>query len=87
MLFEKCGCEGEECSYTPGQFTEIVAVSDVTELFSRIYDTVNSLRKIFCCISTVAPLDGTSTMCNNPSDDGEPEEDPTESFGEFPGGP
>ena len=82
---KKCGCEGEECPYTPGWFTEIVAVS--VQLFSRIFDTVNSLRKIFCCISTVAPLDGTSAICNNPSDDSEPEEDSTESFGEFPSRP
>ena len=86
MLFD-CSCEGEECSYTPGRFTEIVAVSDVTQLFSRIYDTINSLRKICCCISTMAPLDGTSTMCNNPSDDGKPEEVPTESFTEIPSPP
>jgi len=76
LLFERCGCEGKECFYTPRWITEIVAVSDVTQLFSRI----------FCCISTVAPLDGKSTMCNNPSDD-EPEEDSTESFGEPPSGP
>ena len=78
-----------QTTYNPEWFTEIVVVSDVTQLFSRIYDTINFLRKICCCsnISTVAPLDGASTMCNNPSDDGEPEEDSTESFGEPPSCP
>ena len=66
-MYEKCGCKSEGCSYTPLQYTELVGVCDITQLFSTLYDSVHSLHSIFCSISKVAPLqDGSSTpMCSS----------------------
>jgi len=76
-MYEKCGCESEGCSYTPGQYTEPVGVFDVTQLFRTLYDSVHSLHSIFCSISKVAPLqDGSSTQtCSNSVSPTEEDED------------
>ena len=72
LLFEKCGCEGEECSYTPGQFIEPIGVFDVTQLFSTLYDSVHSLYELFSSISKV-PLMGATSLCSNtPEEDTSP---------------
>ena len=60
---ERCNCS-EDTLYVPGRCEEFEGEKNITELFTAMYDSVNSLRVIFCRLQVYPPFTVLEEVCN-----------------------
>lgn len=60
---EKCDCEEGDYLYVPGQCVEFEGNKNIAELFSALYDSVNSLRLFFCHLQVFPPSVNAKDIC------------------------
>ena len=69
---ERCSCE-EDTLYVPGRCTEFEGEKNITELFTALYDSMNSLRILFCRLQVYPPFTDLEEVCGPfpPNGDGD----------------